>query len=204
MQLCICHHYLLLTSAIITELDSVFDVSKKSRRKSVFDQCLAWHVFASHHSIHPEFCRHLHMSFQFFQKLVGLLNNSLLVDQEMASLCGGAIIPELCVYVTLQYLAGGSYMDIFFLIGISKSSFFHLLWKTIKAINKCIEHRLLGPTPRNGKLNVLVDLHPLAQIMPCMNVLLFWMDTICRQQPLPRKKYIMCRHTSQDTTKPME
>ena len=79
------------------------------------------------------------MSFQYFQKLVGLLNDSLLVDQEMASLHGGAIIPELCVYITLQYLAGGSYMDIFFLIGISKSYVFHVLWKTIKAINKCAE-----------------------------------------------------------------
>ena len=27
-------------------------------------------------------------------------------------------------------------------------------------------YRLLGPMPRNSKLNVLVDLHPLAQIMP--------------------------------------
>ena len=122
MQLCICHHYLLLTSAIITELDSIFDVSKKSKRKSIFDQHLAWHVFATHHSICLKFCQHLHMSFQSFQKLVGLLNDSLLVDQEMASLCGGAIIPELCVYITLQYLAGGSYTDIFFLIGISQSS----------------------------------------------------------------------------------
>ena len=34
-------------SAIITELDSIFDVSKKSRRKSIFEQCLAWHVFLS-------------------------------------------------------------------------------------------------------------------------------------------------------------
>ena len=123
MQLYIGHHYLLLTSAIITELDSIFDVSKKSRRKSIFDQCLAWHVFASCHSICPEFHQHLHMSFQSFQKLVGSLNDSLLVDQEMASLCGGAIIPELCVYITLWYLAGGLYMDIFFLIGILKSSF---------------------------------------------------------------------------------
>ena len=63
------------------------------------------------------------MSFQSFQKLVGLLNDSLLVDQEMASLHGGAIILELCVHITLQYLAGGLYMDIFFLVGIFKSSF---------------------------------------------------------------------------------
>ena len=118
MQLCVCHHYLLLTSATITELDSVFEVSKKSRRKSIFDQCLAWHVFASHHSICPEFHQHLCMSFLAFQKLVGLLNDSLLVDQEMASLHGGAIIPELCVYITLQYLAGGSYTDIFFLFTV--------------------------------------------------------------------------------------
>ena len=124
MKLCICHHYLLLTSAIITELDSISDLSKKSRRKSNFDQCLAWQVFATHHSICLEFCRHLCMSFQSFHKLVGLLNDSLLVDQEMASLHGGALIPELCVYITLWYLAGGSYTDIFFLVGISKSSFF--------------------------------------------------------------------------------
>ena len=96
---------------------------KKSRKNPFFDQHSVWHVFASHHFIHLEFHQHLHISFQSFQKFVGLLNNSLLVDQEMASLCGGAIIPEMCVYITLQYLSGGSYMDIFFLIGISKSSF---------------------------------------------------------------------------------
>ena len=111
-----------VTSTIITELDSVLDVSKKSRRESIFDPHLVWHVFASHHSICLEFHQRLHVSFQSVQKLVGLLNDSLLVDQEMASLCGGAIIPELCVYITLQYLAGGSYMDIFFLIGISKKN----------------------------------------------------------------------------------
>ena len=96
MKLCLCHHCLLLTSAIITELDSIFDVSKKSRRKSIFDQCLEWHVFTTHHSICLEFHQQLCMSFQSFQKLVGLLNDSQLVDQEMASPCGGAIIPELC------------------------------------------------------------------------------------------------------------
>ena len=73
MQLCICHHYLLLASAVITELGSVFDLLKKSRRKSILDQCLVWHVFDTHHSICPKFCQHLCMTFQSFQKLVGLL-----------------------------------------------------------------------------------------------------------------------------------
>ena len=60
-----------------------------------------------------------------------------MAEQEMASLQGGAIIPELCVYVTLQYLAGVSYTDIFYLVSFLQASFYHLLWKTIKAINNC-------------------------------------------------------------------
>ena len=162
MQLCICHHYLLLTSVIITELDSVFDLSQKSRRKSVFDQHFLWHVFATHHSICPEFQQHLCMTFQSFQKLIRLLHNDLLINQEMASLCGGAIIPELCVYITLQYLAGGSYTDIFFLVGISQSSFFIYYGRQLRQLTIVQSYRLLGPIPRNGKSNVLVDLHPLA------------------------------------------
>ena len=33
----------------------------------------------------------------------------LAVQQDMAALQGGAIMPELCVYVTLRYLADGSH-----------------------------------------------------------------------------------------------
>ena len=101
------------------------------------------------------------MTFQSFQKLVGLLINGLLVNQEMASLCSGAIIQELCVYITLWYLAGGSYTDIFFLIGISNLHFFIYYGGQLRQLTK-----LLCPIPRNGKSNVLVDLHPLAQTMP--------------------------------------
>ena len=50
------------------------------------------------------------MSFGSFEKLVGLLKESLMVEQEMVSLWGGAIIPE-----------GGLYTDVFYLIGISQS-----------------------------------------------------------------------------------
>ena len=167
MQLCICHHYLLLTSVIITELDSVFDLSKKSRRKSVFDQCLSWHVFATHHSICLEFWQHLCMTFQSFQKLVRLLHNDLLINQEMASLCGGAIIPELCVYITLQYLAGGSYMDIFFLVGISQSSFFVYYGRQLSQLKIEQSYRLLDRPPRNGKSNQMSD-PCLIQLVPAI------------------------------------
>ena len=85
------------------------------------------------------------MSFRSFEKLVGLLQESLTVQQDMASLQGGAIIPELCVDVTLQYLAGGSYTDRFYLVGILQPLFYHLLWKTIKAINNCPKLWIIWP-----------------------------------------------------------
>ena len=41
---------------------------------------------------------------------------SLQVDLDMAQLRGGVIIPEISLYCVLQYLAGGSYTDIFLLV----------------------------------------------------------------------------------------
>ena len=73
-----------------------------------------------------------------------------MVKQEMASLQGGAIIPELCVYVTLRYLAGGLYTDIFYLISISQALFYRLLWKTINAITTVLNYGFLGCIPRKG------------------------------------------------------
>ena len=63
---------------------------------------------------------------------------------------GGAIIPD---YVTLWYLAGGSYMDIFYLISISQASFYCLLWKTIKAINNCPELWISWPYTKERQLD---------------------------------------------------
>ena len=94
------------------------------------------------------------MSFRSFEKLVGLLQESLTVQEDMAALQGGAIIPELCVYVTLRYLAGGSYTDIFYLIGISLPSFYCLLWKTIKAINNCLELQITWPYTKDRQLEL--------------------------------------------------
>ena len=162
MQLCVCHHHMFLTSSIITELDSVFNVSKKSRRKCIFDQHLSWHAFAQQHSVHPEFHRHLCMSFRLFEKLVGLLKESLAVHEDMVALWGGAILPELCVYVTLWYLAGGSYTDIFYLVGISQPSFYHVLWKTIKAINSCTELWISWPNTKERQLECATGFTPIS------------------------------------------
>ena len=69
---------------------------------------------------------------------------------------------------------------IIYIFGILQFSFFYY-GRQLRQLTIVQSYRLHGPIPRNGKSNVLVHLHPLAQIVPCINVLLFWMDTICRQ-----------------------
>ena len=75
-----------------------------------------------------------------------------MVQQDLAALHGGAILPELCVYVTLRSLAGGSYTNIFYLIGISHPSFYRILWKTIKSINNCPELWITWPYTKDRQL----------------------------------------------------
>jgi hypothetical protein len=54
----------------------------------------------------------------------------------------GAILPEICLYVCLRYLAGGSYSNIQVFTVVSKSLFYQVLWKTIHAINNTKESLL--------------------------------------------------------------
>jgi hypothetical protein len=74
-----------------------------------------------------------------FDKLLEYIRSDLEVDPKMAQLQGGAIIPEVVLYCTLQYLAGDCYSDIYFMAGISSASFYCIIWKTISAINSCDE-----------------------------------------------------------------
>ena len=54
--------------------------------------------------------------------LLSFLRNHIEVISSMASIRGGEILPELCLYCCLRYLAGGSYTDIMFFTGISAAS----------------------------------------------------------------------------------
>ena len=74
-----------------------------------------------------------------FNKLLNLIAPALLVDEHMASLRGPPIEPQIILYATLRFLAGGSYSDIQFLTGISIPSLYRLIWKTVHAINSCKE-----------------------------------------------------------------
>ena len=52
---------------------------------------------------------------------------------------------------TLWYLGGGSYKDIFFLVGVLKSSFSMYYGRQLRQLTNVQNYGLLGPTPRKGK-----------------------------------------------------
>ena len=108
-----------------------------NRNTSLIEQRLLWNEYSGRHEQRGTLTRRLRMSKVLFNKLVLLLAEDLLVDEDAARKRGGAIIPELCIYCTLRYLAGGSYLDISDIAGISQSSFYRIVWKTITAIVKC-------------------------------------------------------------------
>jgi hypothetical protein len=117
----------------------------QSRDPSVFDQRLNWEEYVRKHGNRQFFRRHLRMTVPSFNKLLSYIREDLEVDQEMASLRGGVIIPEICLYCTLRWLAGGSYLDIYHHTGISRPSFYRILWKTIKAIVRCTNLEIKFP-----------------------------------------------------------
>jgi hypothetical protein len=104
------------------------------RAKSVFDQRLDWKAFQTRHGKRQFFRRHLRMKKSSFKKLVSYIRDDIQPNEMMAELRGGAIIPEIRLYCTLRWLAGGSYSDILIQVGISKPSFYRVAWITIKAI----------------------------------------------------------------------
>ena len=115
---------------------------KRRPAPTLFEQRLVWDTFCSRHSARSDFTRYIRMSHDSLNKLLSAVQKDLEVDREMAKLRGGAILSEICLYVCLCYLAGGSYSDIKYFTGISSASFYRVLWKTIRAINQCTSEML--------------------------------------------------------------
>ena len=86
------------------------------------------------------------MSKESFDKLLGYIRHDLMVNETMANQKGGAIIPEMCLFCTLRWLAGGSHLDICDIVGISKSSFYRVVWKTIRSIVQAKALEIRFPT----------------------------------------------------------
>ena len=138
-----CHHNIKKISQVASEFNSIFNLSSTSHRCLTFDQWLCWCTFVTHHTGRIELKQHLCMSLPSFDKLLSYLRESLELDSDMAWLQGGEIILGISLYCTLRYLAGGSYTDIFFLVGISSASFYHVVWKTTYAIVWCEQLQIL-------------------------------------------------------------
>jgi DDE superfamily endonuclease len=105
------------------------------RVKAPFLQRLVWDKFVVDYQHKPLFRRHLRMTYTSFTKLLDRIRELLEVDDGMAALRGGKIIPEIHLYATIRYLAGGSYTDICIFCGISAPSFYCILRRTMDAIN---------------------------------------------------------------------
>lgn len=120
---------------------TVFSGLPEGRNPSHFEQRLAWSEYAATHTARGTFDIRLRMPLDSFNKLLGYIREYLLVNETKGNIRGGTILPELCLYCTLRWLAGGSYLDITDICGISKASFYRVVWKTITAISKCEELR---------------------------------------------------------------
>jgi hypothetical protein len=131
--------HLLITCATVLYLIPV------QRSRSLMEQRLIWNEYCSRHHRRGTLKRRLRMGKASFEKLVVLLQDKLSVNHTAADKRGGAIIPEICVYCTLRYLAGGSYLDISDIAGVSQSSFYRVVWKTITAIVQCSALKIQFP-----------------------------------------------------------
>jgi hypothetical protein len=85
------------------------------------------------------------MSRQSFNKLLGILHDSLRVDEKMLMLSTGKgpIQPAVVLHCTIRWLAGGSHHDIRMNGSISKPSFYRIVHVGMKAIVHSPQLRIL-------------------------------------------------------------
>lgn len=125
------------------------EISPLKRNPSMFHQKLLWKDYVAKHGNNDTFIkRHLRMSLKSFDKLLSFIEKDLFVDNVQAARRGGAIKPEIALFSTLRWLAGGSYLDIFAITGVSIGSFYRICYKTINFINMCDELEIFFPTTK--------------------------------------------------------
>lgn len=78
----------------------------EERGSSFFDQRLAWDEYCERHSQRGTFRIRMRMERASFDQLLGFIHEDLLVSETTyAKRRGETIVPELCLYCTLRYLA---------------------------------------------------------------------------------------------------
>jgi hypothetical protein len=116
------------------------------RNISIVEQRLVWDNFVGKYGGRHDFERSIRMKLSSFKLLLSYVHQELLVDDVQASRRGVPIIPELCLFCTIRYLSGGSYLDIRFMTGISVPSVYRIIWKTMLAIVACPKLQVEFPT----------------------------------------------------------
>lgn len=117
-----------------------------TRNAPIGQQKLKWDEYVAKFSNNPAFIkRHLRMSLESFFKLLGYIKHGLIAGGTKA-IKGGPIMPELSLFCTLRWLAGGSYLDIFALTGVSVASFYRVVYLCLRLIIKSPELDIRLPT----------------------------------------------------------
>jgi len=146
---------LLLHSLLLVAV--IRQVRKKvTREASYFQQRPDWNQFSSSHAQRGTFKARLRMSKVSFDKLLSFLRVDLCVNEEQAFFRGGSIVPEICLHCTLRWLAGGSHLDITDVAGVSKPSFYRVVWKTVIAICNCQELDIVFPQTKE-EVNTAIE-----------------------------------------------
>ena len=96
----------------------------EQRSDPLFHLQLTWDKFIKDNQGHLEFHHLLWMDIESFYLLLSFIHDTIQVDKAKVASHGGMIIPELCLYCTLHYLAGASYLDVSVFAEISTASFF--------------------------------------------------------------------------------
>jgi hypothetical protein len=112
------------------------------------------------------------------------------VNHKMAALSIGAIPVEVGVYASgLQYLTGGSYSAIRFLLLVSQLHLLYLIiWKCIDATDVCPELIVKFPTTNNKEIEAAWDSQTISTEGAYGIVSWLLTDTICRIRLLHRPK----------------
>ena len=124
---------LLIQSSCNDAFHLLIERQETERARAKLHQRLLWNDFLLEYGDGKTFKRHLRMSITSFNKLLNLLRPVIERDETMAR-HGSYIRPELALYATLRFLAGGSYTDVFITLGISAASFYRIVWTVIDAI----------------------------------------------------------------------
>jgi DDE superfamily endonuclease len=137
--------YVVAHMTLLSTICHIVSNQQAERNASIIEQRLVWNNFVGKYGARPDFERSIRMKLSSFKVLLSYIYQELLVDDLQASRRGSPIIPELCLFCTIRYLSGGSYLDIRFLTGISVPSLYRIMWKTMLAIVACPQLQVKFP-----------------------------------------------------------